>query len=75
MHIKRLLKLILQVLGFLLLLEQLLFKEVNFSFKVRDTLGFFLCINQLAFVFLNLVLLLPNVHHFLLVVDFTFLQG
>lgn len=73
-HVQRLLELVLQILSLLLLLKQFLFKQVDLTFQVRDALGLFLGVDKLALVLLDLILLLPDVHDLLLIVDLALLQ-
>ena len=73
-HVQRLLELVLQILSLLLLLKQLLLKQVDLTFQVRDALSLFLGVNKLALVLLDLILLLPDVHDLLLIVDLALLQ-
>ena len=75
MHVEWLLELILEVLGLLLLLEELLLKQVNLAFQIWDALGLFLSINELSLAVLDPVLQVPDVLHLLLVVDLTLLQS
>ena len=74
MDVEGLFKLVLKVLCLLLLLQKLLFEKINLALKVGDALGLFLSINELTLILLDLVLLLPDVHDLLLVVDFTLFE-
>ena len=74
MDVEGLFKLVLKVLCLLLLLQKLLFEKINLALKVRDALGLFLSINELTLILLDLVLLLPDIHDLLLVVDFTLFE-
>ena len=55
MHIQRLFELICQVLDLLLLLEQLLLKQVDLPLEVRDAGCFLLGVDQLTLELLYLV--------------------
>lgn len=74
-NIEWFLKLIRQILRLLLLLKQLLLKQVNFSLEVWDALSLFLGVNQLALDTLDIVLQIPDVVHLLLVVNLTLFEG
>jgi len=73
-HVQWLLKLVLQILRFLFLLKQFLLEKVNLTLEIRNTLGLFLRLDELALVLLDLVFLLPDIHHFLLIVNLALLE-
>ena len=73
--VEGLLELVGKELGLLLLLKQLLLKEVDLTLEIGDTLGFFLGVDQLSLAVLDDATQVPDVLHLLLVVNLSFLQG
>lgn len=74
MDVEGLLELVGEELGLLLLLEQLLLKQVDLALKVRDALGLLLGVNELTFAVFDLIVEVQDVLHFLQVVDFALFQ-
>lgn len=73
MHIQGFLEFVKQEFSLLLLPQELLFKQVNLSLQVRDTLGLLLCVDKLTFEGRDLMEKLLNLLLLLLIIDVTFI--
>ena len=75
MNVKWFAKLVLEEFGFLLLLEKLLFKQIDLALQIRDALSFFLRVNEFSLVGFDKVNEFDDVVNLLLVVDFALFEG